>query len=426
MSYNPNTQTINAPVSVYDVQQALATSEKDVGRLCVHTSINMWARYKPVKIAHPATIYTPARRIVGYGLESIVANGQSFGTFFNAVKNMIVSTGNLGYKWGVKYNKPEGGTASPYRLDDFANDDNRLLGYRTDATLYFSPIDGNYSIPLSFRPLLDGYTEDRQMEVVTVTSGSDPIDIPATETDKQQEINAWSAFNPERSISGDTGTQKQLSVSIFDILCHSNSEKVNFFNNNEMQMNRGFFITDGSSLLKWSVGYIPFADWLGMEGGLTGEWYFAEFYTNVNEGNYNSNTTQTGNFYLIPAAYGKIKIVTGSTTAEFINVETGTIIPSTGNLEISFMLSSPIADLINNYTRIRIFCDCNNTAQTDGATFLNNQIVNVSYFQNSRVWEKTDIPNARQYEGYEIHLTVYGDRIGGGSEKLLGYDGIIG
>ena len=259
-----------------------------------------------------------------------------------------------------------------------------------------------------------------------MTSGSDPIDIPATETDKQQEINAWSAFNPERSISGDTGTQKQLSVSIFDILCHSNSEKVNFFNNNEMQMNRGFFITDGSSLLKWSVGYIPFADWLGMEGGLTGEWYFAEFYTNVNEGNYNSNTTQTGNFYLIPAAYGKIKIVTGSTTAEFINVATGTIIPSTGNLEISFMLSSPIADLINNYTRIRIFCDCNNTAQTDGATFLNNQIVNVSYFQNSRVWEKTDIPNASQYEGYEIHLTVYGDRIGGGSEKLLGYDGIIG
>lgn len=424
MAYSNN--VITAPVSIYDVQRALGVSTNDVGRLCAHQNVNMWARYKPVKIAHPATIYTPSRRIVGYGLESIVANGQSFGTFFNAVKNMIVSTGNLGYKWGVKYNKPEGGTTSPYRLDDFANDDNRLLGYRADATLYFSPIDGNYSIPLSFRPLLDGYTEDRQMEVVTVTSGSDPIDIPATETDKEQEINAWSAFNPERSIIGDTGTQKQLSVSIFDILCHSNSEKVNFFNNNKMQMNRGFFITDGSSLLKWSVGYIPFADWLGMEGGLTGEWYFAEFYTNVNEGNYNSNTSQTGNFYLIPAAYGMIKIVTGSTTAEFVNVATGTIIPSTGNLEISFMLSSPIADLINNYTQIRIYCDCNNEQHTAGATFLNNHIVNVSYFQNSQLWEKTDIQNARKYDGYEIHLTVYGDRIGGGSEKLLEYNGIIG
>lgn len=44
MSYNPNTQTITAPVSVYDVQQVLATSDNDVGRLCVHSAINMWAR----------------------------------------------------------------------------------------------------------------------------------------------------------------------------------------------------------------------------------------------------------------------------------------------------------------------------------------------------------------------------------------------
>ena len=121
-----------------------------------------------------------------------------------------------------------------------------------------------------------------------------------------------------------------------------------------------------------------------------------------------------------------IKIVTGSTTAEFVNVATGTIIPSTGNLEISFMLSSPVANLINNYTQIRISCDCNNEQHTAGATFLNNHIVNVSYFQNSQIWEKTDIQNASQYDGYEIHLTVYGDRIGGGSEKLLEYNGIIG
>lgn len=413
-------------VSFADIQTVLGTSVNTEGGLCTHENINMWARYKPVKLSQISPLDTPTRRNINYGLESISVHGQSFGTFFNAVKSMIMSTGNQGYKWGVKYNKPEGGAASPYRLSDFADKDNVSLGYMADAELYFSPIDGNYSIPLSFRPILDGYTEDRQMEVVTVTSGGDPISIPATELDEQQEINAWSAFNPERSISGDTGTQKQLSVSIFDILCHSNSEKVNFFNNNEMQMKRGFFITDGSSLLKWSVGYIPFADWIGMEGGLTGEWYFAEFYTNVNEGNYNSNTSQTGNFYLIPAAYGMIKIITGSTTVEFVNVATGTIIPSTGNLEISFMLSSPIADLINNYTQIRISCDCNNEQQTAGATFLNNHIVNVSYFQNSRVWEKTDIPNASQYEGYEIHLTVYGDRIGGGSEKLLDYTTTIG
>lgn len=419
-------RTSTLGVSVSDVQAVLGKSSGDVGTLCVADTINMWARYKPVKLSPISPLDTPTRRNINYGLESISVHGQSFGTFFNAVKSMIMSTGNQGYKWGVKYNKPEGGAASPYRLSDFADKDNVSLGYMADAELYFSPIDGNYSIPLSFRPILDGYTEDREMEVVTVTSGSDPISIPATELDEQQEINAWSAFNPERSIASDTGTKKQLSVSIFDILCKSGSEKVNFFNNNEMRMNRGFLITDGSSLLKWSVGYIPFADWLGMEGGLTGEWYFAEFYTNVNEGNYNSNTSQTGNFYLIPAAYGMIKIVTGSTTAEFENVNTGVIIPSTGNLEISFMLSSPIANLVNNFTQIRINCDCNDAEHTQGATFFNNYIVPVSYFQDNIVWERTDIPNASQYIDYEIHLTVYGDRNGGGSEKLLEYNGTIG
>ena len=39
---------ISAPVSIYDVQQALGTNECDLGSLCRHASINMWAKYKPV------------------------------------------------------------------------------------------------------------------------------------------------------------------------------------------------------------------------------------------------------------------------------------------------------------------------------------------------------------------------------------------
>lgn len=420
MSVNPAKTLITAPVGVYDVQQVLATSDNDVGRLCVNSAINMWARYKPLKIRRYVPMGTDTRRALYYGLSTIRADAQPFGDFFTDVKNMIASAGRDGRKWGIRYNKPTGGTVSPYRLDDFACVENNNLGYYHNAELYHSPIGGNYSIPLTYRPLLDGYTESRSMETVEVSRSDNPITIP---TDVQQERNAWEDYSPERSVAGDTGTPKQLSVTAFDIMCNSAADKVNFYNNGTMQMRRGFMITDGSSLLKWGVGEIPFASWLGMEGGLTGTWFFAEFYTDVQDGNYNGNTTQVGTYILIPAAFGQIEIVTAAGTSEFINLGTGNV-TSNNQLEISFQLVSPQAEFIANYRQIRVSCDCNNTAHTEGATFYNNYPVNASYFQNTTVWENF-IPNATPYRGFEIHLYVYGDRVNGESETLLSYHGII-
>ena len=39
---------IIAPVSIYDVQQTLGTSNNDVGTLCRQQNVNKWAKYKPV------------------------------------------------------------------------------------------------------------------------------------------------------------------------------------------------------------------------------------------------------------------------------------------------------------------------------------------------------------------------------------------
>lgn len=39
---------ISAPVGIYDIQCALGTNECDLGSLCKHVGINMWAKYKPV------------------------------------------------------------------------------------------------------------------------------------------------------------------------------------------------------------------------------------------------------------------------------------------------------------------------------------------------------------------------------------------
>ena len=39
---------ISAPVSIYDIQQALGVTASDLGTLCSHNNINMWAKFKPV------------------------------------------------------------------------------------------------------------------------------------------------------------------------------------------------------------------------------------------------------------------------------------------------------------------------------------------------------------------------------------------
>ena len=66
---------ITAPVSIYDVRRALNASANDVGRLCAHQKINMWARYKPETAVtglvtlgiSPITLQN--RVLNGYGIE---------------------------------------------------------------------------------------------------------------------------------------------------------------------------------------------------------------------------------------------------------------------------------------------------------------------------------------------------------------------
>ena len=56
MAYDGNTQKISAPVSVHDVQQALGSTNSDVGTLCKDNTINKWAKYKPVFLSAIDTI----------------------------------------------------------------------------------------------------------------------------------------------------------------------------------------------------------------------------------------------------------------------------------------------------------------------------------------------------------------------------------
>lgn len=123
MSVNTAKTLITAPVGVYDVQQVLATSDNDVGRLCVNTGINMWAKCKPINAGKVTPLdYEHSEQISNYhaGLSVVKANTEA--AFISAVKAAFVNTqyqDKNGDCVMVKYDRPQGGMVSPYRLSDF-------------------------------------------------------------------------------------------------------------------------------------------------------------------------------------------------------------------------------------------------------------------------------------------------------------------
>lgn len=137
--------TITAPVSIRDIQRALGTSIPDLGRLCRHSKINMWAKYKPVKKAMIDTTgqlksdktWKPINGTGGLGTDAWyrgvinASTNTDFGitpkyvNFSTGVNDMITALNTLanneinGEKNGWMYSVPTGGSSEPYRQIDF-------------------------------------------------------------------------------------------------------------------------------------------------------------------------------------------------------------------------------------------------------------------------------------------------------------------
>lgn len=132
---------ISAPLNTRDVGSVLGSASNDVGTLCTHANINMWAKFKPV----PLRAVYPEDTLKGSSDWN--GNPQSgthrpwwYGdgdakTYTVPVISELADIGsngnqNSGGVW--KYNRPTGKGASdiypdfPYRLTDF-------IGYRHDA-----------------------------------------------------------------------------------------------------------------------------------------------------------------------------------------------------------------------------------------------------------------------------------------------------
>lgn len=116
---------ITAPVSIDDVKNILGEPSNDLGTLCKSAKINMWAKYKPTCYPSPFPDDWYKDRDGNYGISVPTYNT------LESLYNAYFIDGDENHDNGYTYERPSGGSATPYRLGDFR-------GYNSRAT---SPIN---------------------------------------------------------------------------------------------------------------------------------------------------------------------------------------------------------------------------------------------------------------------------------------------
>lgn len=114
MAYNASEQLITAPVSIRNLQDCFGLGSGDLGTIITTANINMWARFKPVKLATVGLITDAQRASVNHGIS--IPTPVTYGSV--RAQEVMDAAANYG-DWA--YLKPTGGASQPFRLADFAN-----------------------------------------------------------------------------------------------------------------------------------------------------------------------------------------------------------------------------------------------------------------------------------------------------------------
>ena len=94
-----------------DMTQISSRNTFDLGRLCTHTNINKWAKYKPIHHSGLQILSESART-------DRQGDGEYYGVKIRMDSMDMSSLHNVTFA----YNRPKGGASSPYRLSDFINE----------------------------------------------------------------------------------------------------------------------------------------------------------------------------------------------------------------------------------------------------------------------------------------------------------------
>lgn len=166
MAYNASEQLITAPVSIRNLQDCFGLGANDLGTIITTANINMWARFKPVKLATVGLITDAQRASVNHGitLPDITRGSITAANVMDAAANAAT--------WG--YDRPTGGASEPFRLADFANTISQ--GYYHGAQPF---IEVNY--PRNGWTFIKGGTSRSLMMLFDTDPGDQAINLHASD-----------------------------------------------------------------------------------------------------------------------------------------------------------------------------------------------------------------------------------------------------
>lgn len=105
-----NNGIITAPVSIDDVKSVLGYSSGDLATLCKYSKINKWSPHKPV---HSSKLFDLNDADFGITDKTFKLIVPSYSRLEDLCRDVIIRTPSYTYE------KPKGGSSSPYRLGDF-------------------------------------------------------------------------------------------------------------------------------------------------------------------------------------------------------------------------------------------------------------------------------------------------------------------
>ena len=146
-----------------DMSQISSRNTFDLGRLCTHSNINKWAKYKPIHHSGLQILSESART-------DRQGDGEYYGVKIRMDSMAMSSLHNVTFA----YNRPKGGASSPYRLSDFINE-NGTAGYNHLAK---PSVYGSVSWqPKDKQLYLDGGESSDDIQVTFRTNTDDTLSI---------------------------------------------------------------------------------------------------------------------------------------------------------------------------------------------------------------------------------------------------------
>ena len=120
MAYNPSTQVISQPVSIYDVQKCFGLTSPDLATLILNANINMWSDIKPI-YSTKVTQLTTADRGTPHVISGFKTGGgvKKWANLFSEYIYNMDSQGNpVSQLWAL--DRPVLDGVCAFRLTDFA------------------------------------------------------------------------------------------------------------------------------------------------------------------------------------------------------------------------------------------------------------------------------------------------------------------